>query len=250
MKTATLRLLIPVFCFIVTLSSNAQEKASAELPSLKNKHVILVYGGWEGHQPKASAEKIQEWLLKEGAQVTLSDSLGVYTQTEIMKHADLIIQHWTMGEISNTQIKALENAVKNGVGLAGFHGGLGDAFRNNTEYQYMIGGQFVKHPGGKVDYKVTIADNINPITKGLKDFKVSHTEQYYMHMDPKVNVLATTTFSGAHDSWIKGVVMPVCWTTQYGKGKVFYLSIGHQPSDLDTYETRQLLIRGFRWACK
>ena len=167
-----------------------------------------------------------------------------------MKNTDLIIQYWTMGQITKEQSKALLDAAKSGIGIAGCHGGLGDSFRNNVDYQYMIGGQFVIHPGGLINYDVNIVKSNNPITKGIANFHIENTEQYYMHIDPKVKVLATTTFSDTYDYWIKGTVMPVCWTTNFGKGKVFYLSIGHNPKDFDKIEAWQLLTRGFKWACK
>ncbi|WP_445725651.1 ThuA domain-containing protein [Flavobacterium sp.] len=245
MKNKFVTFFIVTFCLFYKISILSQE--SIALPSLKNKKVLLVYGGWEGHHPKAFAERVNKWLKEEGAIVTLSDSLGVYTQKEIMKNIDVIIQHWTMGQISKEQSTGLLNAVKNGVGLAGCHGGLGDAFRNNTSYQYMIGGQFVAHPGGLIDYIVEFSDKDSPITKGLNSFIIKQTEQYYMHLDPRVKVLATTTFSDTFDYWIKGTVMPVCWTTKFGKGNIFYLSIGHDPKDFDNYESWQLLTRGIKW---
>ncbi|GEC71740.1 hypothetical protein SAMN05443543_1013 [Flavobacterium flevense] len=251
MKIKTSRIFGSLLCLFLVISAASQESSdSNKLTSLKDKKVLLVYGGWEGHKPKVFAERVNKWLEKEGAKVTMSDSLGVYTQKEIMDNTDLVIQYWTMGQISKEQSKALLDAVKNGIGIAGCHGGLGDSFRNNTDYQYMIGGQFVTHPGGLIDYDVTIIKDKNPITKGISNFSVKNTEQYYMHIDPKVKILATTTFSDTHNYWIKGTVMPVCWTTQYDKGKVFYLSIGHDPKDFDNPDAWQLLTRGFKWACK
>ncbi|RXP57878.1 ThuA domain-containing protein [Lutibacter sp. HS1-25] len=245
MKHKVIHLSAIALLLFFTTSIFSQE--SMKLASLKNKRVLLVYGGWEGHQPEAFAKRVNEWLQKEGAIVTLSDSLGVYTQKEIMENTDIIIQHWTMGQISKEQSNALQKAVKNGVGLAGCHGGLGDSFRNNTGYQYMIGGQFVAHPGGLINYTVKISNEKSPISKGLKSFDIKHTEQYYMHIDPKVKVLATTTFSNTYDYWIEGAVMPICWTTKFGKGNIFYLSIGHDPQDFDNYESWQLLTRGIKW---
>jgi len=137
--------------------------------------------------------------------------------------------------------------VRNGVGLAGWHGGLGDSFRNSPEYQFMVGGQWVAHPGGKVDYKVNIIDHDDPITKGLSDFKM-RSEQYYMHVDPINKVLATTTYSGEHDPWIKGVVMPVVWKKMYGKGRVFYSSLGHSAGDFEVHEALEITKRGMLWA--
>lgn len=247
MKNKFVTLFMVTFCLFYTISILPQN--SIALPSLKNKKVLLVYGGWEGHHPKAFAERVNKWLQEEGAIVTLSDSLGIYTQKEIMENIDVIIQHWTMGQISKEQSTGLLNAVKNGIGLAGCHGGLGDAFRNNTGYQYMIGGQFVAHPGGLIDYRVDISDNNSLITKGLLSFTIQNTEQYYMHIDPKVKVLATTTFSNTDDYWINNTIMPICWTTKYGKGNVFYLSIGHNPNDFDNNEAWQILTRGIKWVC-
>ena len=164
-----------------------------------------------------------------------------------MNNVDLIIQHITMSEISELESKALQKAIAGGVGLAGCHGGLGDAFRNNTEYQYMVGGQFVKHPGGQVDYSVKIAKLQNPILKGINNFTL-HSEQYYMHVDPAIKVLATTRFSKEHDSWIEGIEMPVVWTKSYGKGRVFYSSLGHNKKDFEIPEVWEIMIRGVTWA--
>jgi uncharacterized protein len=239
-----------LFFFIITLFGelNAQNLSADGLPSLKGKNVLMVYGGWDGHQPKVFTERVAAWLRTEGANVSISDSLGVYTNEKLMAETDLIIQYWTMGKISKEQEKGLLTAVKNGTGIAGCHGGLGDSFRDNTDYQYMVGGQWVAHPGGKIDFKVDITNKKDPITRGLTDFNIKNTEQYYMHIDPNSQVLATTTFGGQHDSWINGAVMPVCWKKYFDKGRVFYLSIGHDPIDFDTLSAWQLLTRGIRWA--
>src|SRR4029453_19526197 len=93
------------------------------------------------------------------------------------------------------QEEGLLYAGRGGVGIAGFHGTMGGAFRNNTDYQFMVGGQWVAHPGNIIDYRVNIADHDDPITAGLNDF-VMRSEQYYMHVDPSNQVLGTTTFGG------------------------------------------------------
>jgi type 1 glutamine amidotransferase len=161
---------------------------------------------------------------------------------------DLIIQAWTMGTITGPQEKALLEAVKSGVGLAGWHGGLGDSFRNNTEYQFMVGGQWVAHPGGVIDYRVNIADHKDPVTKGLSDFDMN-SEQYYVHVDPNIKVLATTTFTDKNASWIGGNIVPVAWKKAYGSGRVFYSSLGHVATDFKVPEALEIQKRGIRWAC-
>jgi type 1 glutamine amidotransferase len=154
-----------------------------------------------------------------------------------------------MGELTKEESDGLMSAVMNGTGIAGCHGGLGDSFRGNTNYLFMVGGQFVAHPGGKIEYEVNIVNYDDPITKGLSDFKIT-TEQYYMLVDPGVEVLATTTFSGEHAPWVKGVVMPVVWKKMYGKGKVFYNSIGHSVDNFNIKQVMEITKRGILWAIR
>jgi type 1 glutamine amidotransferase len=162
---------------------------------------------------------------------------------------DLIIQHITMSKMTDKQSHGLISAIASGVGLAGCHGGLGDSFRENTEYQYMVGGQFVKHPGGQVSYTVKMKNTEDPIIKGINDFSL-FSEQYYMHVDPATEVLATTQFSGEHDSWIAGVEVPVVWKKAFGKGRVYYNAIGHSEKDFEIPEVWNLITRGVLWAAQ
>ena len=248
--------LLTVFILSISTSCNQQNTETpsmhppenqAELPSLKGKKILVVHGGWDGHQPDVYAKKVSDLLRAEGAEVTMADSLGIYTNEMVMSGMDLIIQSVTMDEIKQEQMAGLQKAVKNGAGFAGSHGGFCDSFRNNTDYQYMTGAQFVAHPGGQVDYTVNIIDRNDPITKGITDFSV-HTEQYYLHIDPNVKVLATTTFSGEHDAWNAGAVMPVIWKKYFGNGRIFCITLGHDPAEFDQQPAQQLLINGFRWA--
>jgi type 1 glutamine amidotransferase len=156
-----------------------------------------------------------------------------------------------MGNITNEQWQGLETAVKAGAGIGGWHGGMCDAFRQNTGYQFMTGGQWVAHPGGIVDYTVDIVNPQDSIVAGIKPFAM-HSEQYYMHTDPGNEVLATTTFSGKHEGadWIAGTVMPVVWKRRYSKGRVFYSSLGHVAADFNVPETKEITRRGLLWASR
>jgi type 1 glutamine amidotransferase len=215
--------------------------------SLAGKKVLFVWGGWPGHDPELCRDIFVPWMQQEGADVTVSDTLDIYVNKELMQSFDLIVQIWTMGTITNEQEKGLLEAVKAGAGIAGWHGGLGDAFRQNTEYQFMVGGQWVAHPGGVIDYDVHITDHEDPVTMGIKDFHM-HSEQYYMHVDPNVKVLATTTFNDEHAFWIEGCIMPVLWKKYYGKGRVFYSSLGHVAVDFNVPEALETMKRGIIWA--
>jgi len=214
---------------------------------LKGKKVLFVWGGWMGHEPDKCRDIFVPWMKSEGAEVVVSDTLDSYTQLDLKNDFDLIVQAWTMGTIKNDQEKALLAAVKAGTGIAGWHGGIGDSFRNNTEYQFMVGGQWVAHPGGVIDYRVNITDHEDPVTKGLEDFDM-HSEQYYVHVDPNVKVLATTTFTDQHSDWIGGNVVPVVWKKVYGKGRVFYSSLGHVASDFNVPQALEIQKRGILWA--
>jgi len=215
----------------------------------EKKKALFVWGGWEGHEPKKCVDIFAPWLEQQGFEVEISHTLDSYLDVDKLKSLDLIVQVFTMSTITREQERGLLEAVKSGVGLAGWHGGLADAFRSNTEYQFMVGGQWVAHPGGIIDYEVNIIDHEDPITAGLSDFKM-HSEQYYMHVDPIVEVLATTSFSAEHASWIEGVVMPVVWKKMYGKGRVFYTSLGHLAKDFDVPEARTIVQRGMLWAAR
>ncbi len=216
-------------------------------PAPEGKKALIVWGGWEGHEPKQCVNVFAPWLKEQGFEVEISDSLDSYLDVEKLKQLDLIVQSVTQSQISAKQVRGLLEAVRSGVGLAGWHGGLGDSFHSSMEYQFMVGGQWVAHPGGIIDYTVRITDHEDPITQGLTDFKM-HSEQYYMHVDPINKVLAATTFSGEHAPWIEGVVMPVVWTKVYGKGRVFYSSLGHVAHDFDVPQARKIVQRGMLWA--
>jgi hypothetical protein len=187
------------------------------------------------------------WLRQQGFEVTVSETLDAYLDAPLLGSVQLIVPIWTMGTISGEQEKGLLSAVERGVGIAGWHGGMADSFRANTEYQYMVGGQWVAHPGGITRYVVHIVDHSDPITAGLSDFTMV-SEQYYLHVDPSNEVLATTTFDGATHPWIAGTVMPVIWKRRYGKGRVFYSSAGHVAKDFDVPEARAVVQRGMLWA--
>jgi type 1 glutamine amidotransferase len=213
------------------------------------KKALVVWGGWDGHEPKQCADIFAPWLETQGYQVEVRDTLDAYLDEAKMKALDLIVPIWTMGEITKEQRKGLLDAVASGVGLAGWHGGMGDSFRKDTEYQFMVGGQWVAHPGNIIDYTVRITRPDDPIVAGLKDFAMK-SEQYYMHTDPSNEVLAVTLFSGEHCEWIRGTIMPVVWKRRWGQGRVFYSSLGHVAKDFDVPEARTIVKRGMLWASK
>jgi len=224
----------------------AQDAGTASGRQEKGK-ALFVYGGWPGHEPAKCRDLFVPWLRSRGFDVVVADTQDPYADAALMSDVDLVVQIWTMGTIAKEPLQGLLAAVKGGTGLAGWHGGLADAYRQETEYQYMVGGSWVSHPGGIIDYRVRIVDHEDPITAGLGDFAV-RTEQYFMHVNPNNKVLATTTFGADHDPWIDGCTMPVAWKKVYGNGRVFYTSLGHTADVFDTPEALEIVRRGMLWA--
>ncbi len=216
---------------------------------MRSRTALIVWGGWDGHTPKACADLFAPWLASRGFKVRVSDTLDAYTDKRLMRRVSLIVPIWTMGEIKAEQWAGLRDAVLDGAGVAGWHGGMCDAFRDNTEYQFMTGGQWVAHPGGVIPHRVRIVKPSDPIVKGIKDFRIE-SEQYYMHTDPGNDVLATTTFSGRHGGvpWIRGTVMPYAWKRRFGKGRIFYAAFGHVADDFKVPEALEIVRRGMLWA--
>lgn len=216
------------------------------------KRALIVQGGWPGHTPAECADLFAAELRDAGLDVVVKDSLDAYLDADLMRSLALVVPIWTMGEISNEQWEGLSQAVRSGVGCAGFHGGIIDAFRSNTQYQWMTGGQWVAHPGNCIPrYTVDITDADHPITRGLDAFELTDTEQYYVHVDPGNHVLCTTTFTGEHgetDLYPANTVVPYAWTRGWGKGRVFVACWGHTHKDFDHPTARELVKRGMLWA--
>jgi uncharacterized protein len=213
------------------------------------KSALFVVGGWDGHEPNQTSEIFAGCLGAAGYRTEIAETLDVFLDSQRLSKFDLIVPVWTMGTITNDQEKGLLDAIRSGIGIGGWHGCMADSFRNNAEYQFMVGGQWIAHPGNIIDYRVNIVSHQDPITANLPDFDM-HSEQYYMHVDPSNEVLATTTFSGDTLSWIEGVIMPVVWKRRWGRGKVFYCSLGHSARDFGVPEAREIVRRGLLWATR
>ena len=215
------------------------------------KRALIVWGGWDGHEPRQVAELFEGGLKARGFEVEVSDTLDALADGEKLKALDLIVPVWTMGTITGDQLHPLLEAVRSGVGLGGCHGGMCDSFRAETEYQFMTGGQWVSHPGNDgVEYTVEVRDPDHFITQGVAVSFPVKSEQYYLHVDPANRVLATTRFPVADGPHVGNLAfdMPVVWTKYYGKGRVFYSSLGHNAAVAAQEAPLRLALRGLLWA--
>ena len=209
---------------------------------------LIVHGGWPGHEPRACANVVAGMLREDGFDVTVADSTAAFADPALTEMS-LVVPVVTMSTIAKEEVDNLCAAVEAGTGLAGFHGQMGDSFRSEVRYQFMVGGQWVAHPGNIIDYTVTITRPDDPVMAGISDFPY-RSEQYYMHVDPNNEVLATTTFGGEHFASIAGHTMPVVWKRRHGAGRVFYSSLGHVASEFGVPQMAAIFRRGMGWAAR
>ncbi|TCP27827.1 hypothetical protein EV207_11754 [Scopulibacillus darangshiensis] len=207
------------------------------------KKALVLHGGWPWHYPTEVAEFTVENLL-EDFDVECFDDLSILESNRLHEF-DIIIPIWTQDELSVFQEQSLVKAIERGLGMACWHG-IADAFRNSKPFKMVMGGQFIAHPGDFIEYEVSFPKQ-DPLTEGLSSFKV-FSEQYYLHTDPNNDVIATTMVDGDDLTWVKGGTMPVAWKRQWGKGRVFFHSLGHSTAELEIPEVLELTRRGINWA--
>ena len=214
---------------------------------------LIFWGGWDGHQPELTSVRFGKMLEEAGFEVDIYNTQECLADAEKLKEYDIIVACWTSDKIPHEYVQNISKAVAAGTGLAGVHGGMCDAFREDTEWQFMTGGQWVSHPGGDgIDYMVNICHGSSPITQGIEDFPVC-SEHYYLHIDPAIEVLATTRFPLVtyYHASNKPVDMPVVWTKFWGCGRVFYSSLGHHDDVFDNSPNAAVLMkRGMLWAAE
>lgn len=207
---------------------------------------LIVHGGWPGHEPSQIADLLASSLREAGFAVELSDTLAVFDDAGKLASADLVVPCWTMGTLTPEQTANLCGAVRGGTGLAGVHGGMGDAFRGNLDYEWMTGGHFVGHPHVG-DYAVRRTALAHEITAGLPDEFAYSSEQYYLLVDPGIEVLADTIYE--HEG--RRVTMPVVWIKQWGAGRVFYSALGHAVAEFERFPVMaEIVRRGLVWAAR
>ncbi|MCL2266720.1 MAG: ThuA domain-containing protein [Treponema sp.] len=219
-----------------------------------NKKAMILCGGWDGHEPKLVTERFKNFLAGENFDVAVEEDVQIVTNKEKLAELDLFIPVWTMCKdaLGYGFFEPLLEAVGGGLGMAGCHGGMCDSFRNSVEYQFITGANWVSHPGGDgTKYRINIISKSNPISEGIEDFDVS-SEQYYLHVDPANEVLATTRFPTVrwYHSANGEVDVPQVWTRKWGYGRVFYNALGHHNDVFDIPEAWELMKRGLLWAAE
>ncbi|SDT29373.1 ThuA domain-containing protein [Microlunatus soli] len=232
---------------------------------MTGKQALIVRGGWDGHEPVQTTDFFVPFLTEQGYQVRVEESTKIYADAEVMAGVDLVVQVVTMSTIEKDELAGLQKAVAAGTGLAGWHGGIADSYRNEADYLQLIGGQFAHHQvrdrpenltGGAsnnfVRYTVDIVDDQadHPIVAGISDFELE-TEQYWVLSDDYNDVLATTTIPARDfDNWHRPITCPAIWTRQWGEGTVFVCTPGHQLTVVQDPSVKTIIERGLLWVTR
>jgi hypothetical protein len=224
------------------------------------RQALVVRGGWAGHAPVACTDSFLPFLREQGFKIEIAEDLAVYEDAGAVAAADLVVQCWSIGTITEAQARGLAAAVRAGTGFAGWHGGIVAAF-DSLPYLHLTGGRFVYHPPGFVVHDLTVVPGRerHPIMTGIARVRLE-TEKYWVLTDPLCDVLATVTFppdrpgdaedGGEATPWRSEVTLPAVWTRQWGSGRVFVSTVGHRLADLDVPEIRRLTERGMLWAAR
>ena len=231
----------------------------------RQRTALIVRGGWDGHSPVAATELFIPHLEASGFDVQVEESTTVYADATRLASVDLIVQCVTMSSIENDELTGLAAAVRSGTGLAGWHGGIADSFRESSDYLHLVGGQFACHPGKPaaeprdgserdnfVPHTIAMTElgRRHPITEGIDDFDLE-TEQYWVLSDDLNDVLATTTQRVRDgDPWQREVTSPAIWTRQWGAGRIFVATPGHSVDVLENPNVRTVIERGLLWASR
>ena len=227
------------------------------------KKALFVRGGRPAHQPIETTEHFRPFLESEGFEISVSDSPKIYSDAVFMASVDLIIQ-CIESEIDESSVHGLTHAVANGTGFIGWHGGVLVGFTQSESYYQLIGAKFVAHPGkpeemrtgGEDDFFIrhtidfTEAGKVDEITKGFQNFELT-TEQYWLLTDSYMKVLATTMQSSTSGNpWKSPVISPAIWTRQWGEGRIFICSPGHNLEVVSHPIITQIIRNGAIWASR
>ena len=212
------------------------------------RRAIIVWGGWEGHEPEQCAGIVSDILAEDGFRTEVTNDLGVFGSPTLAT-ADLLVPIITGETLERGHANTLIEAVRGGLGLAGAHGALATSFKESADFRYVAGVTWVAHPGNIIDFRVSIIRQDDQLMQGIPDFDY-RSEQYYLHYDPSVEILATTTFTGEYDPVSRNITMPVVFKRHFGAGRVFYSALGHAAAEFDHPQMRLILRRGLEWAAR
>ena len=231
------------FGLLISFAAVWEIRGVESITELRKLTALVVRGGWEGHCPVETTDSFLPFLEKSGYQTVISDTLDFYLDADLIAATDLILQCWTMGRIVGRTRRRAVGGRAGGTGLAGWHGGIVDAFRGRPEYLQLVGGQFAAHPGGIRRSQRRHRARAAPTTRSSPVCPIASTctpSSTGCSADDLDDVLATTTIRGRRHLGPSGD-LPAVWTRRWGCGRVFVCTVGHAVEDLLTPEIRTIV---------
>lgn len=252
------------FAFLAVLAAAAL-LAPAPAQQAPRKKKLLAIGAVKGFQHDATSHGLAT-MWKLGQETGLWDT---YIRTDMQlvtkqrlsgnaKNLDYFdaIFFYTTGELdlNDHQKTDLLNFVReDGKGFLGSHSAT-DTFYKWPEYGEMIGGYFDLHPWNQFEAPIIVEDRGFPATKHFPPALSIHDEiyQFKEYSRDRVRVLMRLD-ADKIDLARKGVKrtdkdFAVTWVRQYGKGRVFYSSLGHREEVWDRKDVQTMWIEAMKWA--
>ncbi len=232
---------------LATLAFTLPASAAEEPGKIK---VLLVTGddAQPAHNWREVSQAIREALVSSGKfDVRVCEDAGVLDSAATLGRYDLVFLHLYNAKTPTLSPGAKENLVrfvKDGKGLAVSH--LSSAsFKEWGEFPKLCGRCWVMGKSGhgpRGVFKVRIANKDHPITQGLADFEADDELYAKLQGDAPITVLVE-----ADSEWSKKTE-PLAFTVEYGKGRVFHETFGHDGKAVRNPAVETLIQRGCEWA--
>ncbi len=212
--------------------------------------VLLVTGDdvQPAHNWREVSQALREILTSSGKfDVRVCEDPGVLDSAATLGRYDLVLLHFYNAKMPTLSAGAKENLatfVKDGKGLVISH--LSSAsFKEWDEFRKMCGRYWVMGKSGhgpRSVFKAKVVNKTHPITQGLDDFEADDELYAKLEGDAPINVLVD-----ADSDWSKKTE-PLAFTVEYGKGRVFQETFGHDRKALQNPTVQKLIQRGCEWA--
>jgi len=226
--------------------------------------VVTVTKGFR-HDSIPTAEKVLGELAEKSGAFTVDyvrtgQEMAEKMTAAALENYDAVVFANTTGALPLPDKQAFIDWIKSGKGFVGMHAAA-DTFDQASywaPYVEMLGAEFQTHHA-QVEIEALNQDPACPICRGLGPSWKVYDEIYLMQKyDPaKVHELLTLD---KHPNDKTPGHYPVSWCKMFGKGRVFYTSLGHRKDVWDPNETdrnnskevaeayQNLILNGIKWA--
>jgi len=243
MKTTISLFLVGLACL---MAADTPSRAAEQSPKIK---VLLVTGDdVQVHPWREVSQALREILVSSGKfEVAICEDAGILDSASSLARYDLVLLHMynqTAPTLSDAAKGNLVSYVKSGHGFVVSH--LSSAsFKEWDEFAKLCGRHWVMGKSGhgkRSVFKARIAKLDDPITQGLSDFEVDDELYAKLQGDTPITVLVE-----ADSDW-SNKTEPLAFIFQYGQGRVFHETFGHDGKALENATVRTLIQRGCEWA--